>query len=144
MTGQCKFGAKCNKLHPIVVSHPAGQVIAIPPAAHNVALLNTAALTARDETPAADASPAEAVAGPSDLTAEFENFAECMRKTLAEEEKDEEEFCWQPSGKAVAGKELAEDEAAPQYSAARRFLQSVLGVDSALIDIFRDLNLVAC
>eukprot|EP00667_Euglena_gracilis_P019821 EG_transcript_21293 len=136
MTGQCKFGAKCNKLHPVMVDHPAGQTIAVP----------STPQPAEAESPA-DGPPSElaivpmtVVTAAPDLAAEFEQFAKCMQKTLLEEE----EYCWQPSGKALAGKELSEETAAPQYSAARRFLQSVLGVDSALIDIFRDLNLVAC
>eukprot|EP00667_Euglena_gracilis_P021668 EG_transcript_23849 len=141
MTGQCKFGAKCNKLHPIVVSHTAGQAIAVPPAAHNIALLNTPTPV---EAPATADSLVDASSAAPDLTAEFENFVECMRKTLAEEEKGEEELCWQPSGKAVAWKDVAEADEVPPCSAARHFLQSVLGLDSVLIDIFHDLDLVSC
>eukprot|EP00667_Euglena_gracilis_P012189 EG_transcript_12502 len=152
MTGQCKFGAKCNKLHPVMVTNPAGpgQIIALPAAAAPATDAGTAAAeapaAAEDSEGAGEedvpgnppfAGPAVVSAAP-DLTAEFEKFAESMRKILPEEE---EEFCWQPSGKDA--KELAED-AAPAYSVARRFVQSVLGLDSVLLDIFRDLNLVSC
>lgn len=78
---------------PIVVAHPTGQVIAIPsaPAPSHALPVPPAHPTA---------VPAESTPGPqptaptaaADLTAEFEKFAECMQKTLAEEEEEE---CWQ-------------------------------------------------
>eukprot|EP00668_Euglena_longa_P010361 GGOE01012544.1.p2 GENE.GGOE01012544.1~~GGOE01012544.1.p2 ORF type:complete len:239 (-),score=85.86 GGOE01012544.1:644-1303(-) len=149
MTGQCKFGSKCNKLHPVMVSRPTGPTITIPtPTTPCADVPNKELPTEEPEVPHANAplpscpTPADRVTAAADLTAEFENFAECMRKTLEEEE--EEEDCWQPSGKELAWKEGEEEKAAPPDSAARRFLRSVLGLDSVLIDIFRDLNIVSC
>eukprot|EP00667_Euglena_gracilis_P013128 EG_transcript_13524 len=130
MTGQCKFGAKCNKLHPATVSpaaDQAGPAVAPAPAV------------------AAPPTPMGPAAAEADLAAEFERFAECMRRTLGQ--RAEEPRGWQPPSEvAVAGEDTAEEQSreAPTVSVAQQFLHSVLGLDSALVDIFWDLNLVAC
>eukprot|EP00667_Euglena_gracilis_P011824 EG_transcript_12097 len=117
-TGLCKFGAKCNRLHPVFEPTPSDPVGAALPAP-------------------ALASPAGPTP-PADPQAEFETFAQSLLKSV-------DEAGWQSDGERLpVGKDLSEKPLGPPTFLATRAFPAVLRFDTIFLDILNDLHLVAC
>eukprot|EP00668_Euglena_longa_P019482 GGOE01024238.1.p1 GENE.GGOE01024238.1~~GGOE01024238.1.p1 ORF type:complete len:252 (-),score=62.73 GGOE01024238.1:796-1518(-) len=165
MAGQCKFGAKCNKLHPVVFSQPTQPTFplvvqpvshgAISPASATVVPHHrqlTAAPTPPHSTPASPLQTLATPAPPSPLCAPLLGLQHEVSQIPAAKVDEEEEFEdlaqsimkaleseeWEPNPVEPPVKRLTTDMPSPLS------LASLFGMDRAFLDILGDLSFSAC
>eukprot|EP00667_Euglena_gracilis_P014938 EG_transcript_15506 len=164
MAGQCKFGVKCNKLHPVLIAQPTAPVLAVPypmaaPTEKRVRRRHKAAAApaAQPAPPSEPLSPtgsaatssAASVAGPLSPRSRSISPPNALARVQADETECQDlaqyiltalgTDTWEPPS-ALAPAKAMDDHTATFWQSPT----SLFGMDRAFADLLGDLNLSAC